>query len=56
MPDSEISRRRWLAQSLAAPPLGGALAASWPEILAAQQHALEAMRTGPPAIQRAQLG
>jgi gluconate 2-dehydrogenase gamma chain len=45
MPDSQISRRRWLAAS----PLGVAIAGSWPEILAAQQHAHEAMRSSAPA-------
>jgi len=51
MPDSQISRRRWLAQSLAASPVGAALAVSWPEIAAAQQHAHDAMRSGaPPAF------
>jgi hypothetical protein len=41
MPDSHISRRRWLAVS----PIG----AGWAAVLAAQEHAHEVMRSAAPA-------
>jgi len=42
MSDHRISRRQWLSAS----SVGAALASSWPEILAAQQHAHKAIESG----------